>query len=351
MRARSYDVIIAGAGIIGVTLALELRKQGERVIVFDRGEPGREASYASAGMLAASELTEPKQLSVLASASASLYPEFIAEIEAEAGAKVDFSRTGAIHFTTQTQPGAPLSENELRELEPEVEYAGEPGYFVQEDFVEPRSLMLVAIAAARRRGIEFASGSPVTSVVSERGRIVGIRTEQTAYAAPVVVNCCGAWASGLGMHNSPVIPVKGHMLALLPAKKHAIKRVIRSRVSDVYLLPRASGLIAVGSTVENAGFDKTVVPDKILMLHQMAANFAPVLGEALIQESWAGLRPGTPDGLPIMGEGEFRGYFINTGHFRNGILLAPIAARVLTRQINGGKPEFDTAPFSPARFA
>jgi glycine oxidase len=351
VRARSYDVIIAGAGLIGIALALELRKQGERVIVFDKGEPGREASYASGGMLASSELSEPKQLAMLAAASARQYPEFISEIEAEAGMKVDFSRAGAIDFTTQRQDCQPLTESELRELEPEVEYAGEPGYFVEENFVDPRSLLVAALAAARRRGIEFASGSPVTSVVSERGRIVGVRTEQTAYAAPVVVNCCGAWAGELGMRNSPVSPVKGQMLALLPGKKPLIKHVIRSRVSDVYLIPRASGLIAVGSTVENAGFDKAVVPDTILKLHQMAANFAPVLGEALIQESWAGLRPGTPDGLPIMGEGESRGYFINTGHFRNGILLAPISARVLTRQINGGKPEFDTAPFSPARFA
>jgi glycine oxidase len=167
----------------------------------------------------------------------------------------------------------------------------------------------------------------------------------------VVVNCAGAWAAQLEMRLSPVRPVKGHMLALVPPKKDVVRHVIRSHELDVYVLPRTSGLIVVGSTVEDAGFDKSIDPDAVLTLHQLAANLVPALGEARIHESWAGLRPGTPDELPIMGEGEARGYFINTGHYRNGILLAPIAARILTRMINRGKLEFDLRPFSPDRFA
>jgi glycine oxidase len=351
VRARSYDVIIVGAGIIGVTLALELRKQGERVIVLDKGEPGREASYASAGMLASSEVLDPPQLAVLAATSAGLYPDFIAEIEAEAALKVDFRREGALHFSSELSTRPALAAAELQAFEPEVAYGGEPAYFVEEDFVDPRSLMLAAVAAARRRGIEFASGTHVFAVVTDHGKTIGVRGEHAAYAAPVVVNCAGAWAAQLEMHLSPVRPIKGHMLALVPPRKNVIRHVVRSRDLDVYLLPRTNGLIVVGSTVEDAGFDKSIDPDAVLKLNQLAANLVPALGEARIHESWAGLRPGTPDELPIMGEGEARGYFISTGHYRNGILLAPVAARVLTRMINRGKLEFDVRPFSPDRFA
>jgi glycine oxidase len=352
VRARSYDVIVVGGGIIGISLALELRKQGERVIVLDKGEPGREASYASAGMLASRDVSSPPQLSAMAAASAAMYPEFVAEVEAEGDAKADFRREGAVYFSNEPQAydQPRLSASELRELEPEITYADEPAYFSKEDWVDPHSLMPVLVVAARRRGIEFASNATVTQVAAEHGKVMGVKTELTSYASGVVVNCCGAWAEQLKMRFAPVRPVKGHMLSLLPAKKDTLRHVVRSRALDVYLLPRSSGMIAVGSTIEDAGFDKNVNPDTILRLHQLAANLVPELGEGRIHESWTGLRPGTPDELPILGEGEARGYFIATGHFRNGILLAPITARVMTRLINRGKPEFDLTPFAPSRF-
>src|SRR5262249_35496973 len=151
-----------------------------------------------------------------------------------------------------------------------------------EDFVDPRTLMPALIAAARRRKIEFASGSHVVSVVTDQGKTIGVRTEQSAYAAPVVVNCSGAWAAQLEMRESPVRPIKGHMLSLLPQKKDAVRHVIRSSELDTYILPRTSGLIVVGSTVEDVGFDKTIDPETVLKLHQLAADLVPVLGEARI---------------------------------------------------------------------
>jgi glycine oxidase len=343
-------VIIVGGGIIGVSLALELRKQGEKVIVLDKSEPGREASYASAGMLGWSEITEPRALRTIAEASARLFPEFVEDLRSDSDIEIDFQRAGAISFSTQPELRGALTEGELQQLEPNLEYRGEPAYFVEEDFVDPRTLITAAVSSAKRRGVDFASGSAVASVITEGARVVGVKTSRRSYAAPVVVNCCGAWSSQLGLPLTPTRPVKGHMLALLPRDRGTLRHVVRSRELDTYMLPREGGLVAVGSTVEEAGFDKSVVPDMVQDLHQRAADLVPVLGEAKIHESWAGLRPGSPDELPIIGPAAIEGYFAATGHYRNGILLAPITAKVLTRMINGGEPEFDMRPFSPLRF-
>jgi glycine oxidase len=350
VRARAYDVIIVGGGIIGVSLALELRKQGEKVIVLDRSEPGREASHASAGMLAWTEVAEPPALRALAEASARIFPGFVEDLRSDSDTKIDFQRAGAISFSTQAGLSGALTEGELQQLEPRLEYRGEPAYFVQEDFVAPRTLMAAAIASAKRRGVEFATGSEVSSINTKGAKVTGVTTTRRSYAAPVVVNCCGAWAAQLGLPLTPARPIKGHMLALLPRDYGTLRHVVRSRELDTYVLPREGGIVAVGSTVEDVGFDKSIIPEVIQGLHQRAADLVPVLGEARIHESWAGLRPGSPDDLPIIGPAAIEGYFAATGHYRNGILLAPITAKVLTRMINGGEPELDLRPFSPLRF-
>ena len=350
MRARAYDVIIVGGGIIGVSLALELRQQGEKVIVLDRSEPGKEATYASAGMLGWTEITDPPALRSLAEASARLFPDFVQGLRSDSDSQIDFQRAGAISFSTRQELSGALTEGDLQRLEPNLEYRGEPAYFIEEDFVDPRTLITAAVSSAKRRGVDFASGSAVERIVTQGAKVVGVKTSRRSYAAPVVVNCCGAWSAQLGLPLTPTKPVKGHMLALLPRDHGTLRHVVRSRELDTYMLPREGGLVAVGSTVEEVGFDKAVVPDIIQGLHQRAADLVPVLGEARIHESWAGLRPGTPDELPIIGPAAIDGYFAATGHYRNGILLAPITAKVLTRMINGGEPEFDMRPFSPLRF-
>jgi glycine oxidase len=350
VRARAYDVIVVGGGIVGVTVALELRKQGEKVIVLDRGKPGREASHASAGMLAWTDIVEPPEFRAFAEAGARLFPGFVDDLRADSETKIDFQRSGAISFSSRPGLSGALSEGELQQLEPRLEYRGEPAYFIAEDFVDPRTLIAAAIASAKRRGVEFATGSEVTSIVTSSAKIAGVKTSRRSYAAPVVVNCCGAWSAQLGLPLTPTRPVKGHMLALLPRDSGTLRHVLRSRELDTYLLPRDGGMIVVGSTVEEAGFDKAVVPDTIQALHQRAADLIPILGEAKIHESWAGLRPGSPDDLPIIGPAAIEGYFAATGHYRNGILLAPITAKVLTRMINGGEPELNMRRFSPLRF-
>jgi glycine oxidase len=183
-----------------------------------------------------------------------------------------------------------------------------------------------------------------------------------------VVNCAGAWSGQLsGIATIPTRPVKGHMLDIIPAQQLAphtttsgsgegvarkaaalLRHVVRS--ADVYLVPRSDGRIVIGSTVEDVGYDKRVVIGTIQRLHQAAANLVPELGEARIHESWTGLRPGSPDGLPILGATAIPGYFVATGHYRDGILLAPITAQVMAQLIAGQKPDCDLLPFSPSRF-
>jgi glycine oxidase len=348
VSVRAYDVIVAGAGIIGVALALDLQRRGMRVLIVERGEPGREASYAGAGMLAAFEITYPVAFRKLARAAAEVFPDWVAQLEIESGVSIDFRRYGTIAFGSSEQRA--LSEEELRRLESGLEYTGEPASFVEEDCVDPRTLMAAALETARRRGIDLMHGSPVMEVLLQSGRAAGVRTALAPYAAGAVVNCCGAWADELNLPGAPTRPVKGHLLSLLPRNKNMLRHVVRSVALDLYLIPRTGGPIVVGSTAEEAGFDKTVDPDTVLWLHQKAANIIPALGEARIHESWTGLRPGTPDALPIIGATHIPGYFAATGHFRNGILLAPITAKIMSAILAGEETEFDLMPFSPLRF-
>jgi len=167
-----------------------------------------------------------------------------------------------------------------------------------------------------------------------------------------VVNCAGAWAGQIGPHRFPTRPVKGQMLCVAMPQRELVRHVVRTMglTPDVYLIPRSDGRMLIGATVEEAGFDKQTVPETILKLRQAALDLVPKLADARILESWAGLRPGTPDGLPILGATPTPGYFVATGHFRDGILLAPVTARVMAEVISGRAPGYDLGAFSALRF-
>jgi glycine oxidase len=347
---KSFDAVIIGGGIIGLALALELRKRDWTVLVLDRGQPGHEASSAGAGMLAAAEVEGPDSLRALAHLSAGLYPEFISQAKALSGSDIDFNESGAICLSRGPALHAPILLEQLRTLEPALAATSLNASFSAESFVEPRSLVAALMAWAKREGVTVYGGSEVLAVPLANGAATGVTTQQTAFHAGVVVNCAGAWAGAVSPVPIPVRPVKGHMLNLLPACSPAIRHVIRDHDRDVYLVPRRDGRISVGSTVEEAGFNKEVDPATIQRLHQAAADLVPALGEARIHEAWTGLRPGTPDSLPIMGATSIKNYFVSTGHYRNGILLAPVCAQVMSELIRGRDVVFDLSAFSPDRF-
>jgi glycine oxidase len=350
---KTWDVIIVGAGIIGVSLARELRKYGTNVLVIDRNQPGREASHAAAGILSPFGSHLAGALRPLALSSLQMFPEFVHELEDESSVRADLRSQGALVHSEElhvSDPPPELSEDQLHRLSPCLAY--QPGFhLVDEPSVDPRALMAALEAAAKHREIHFATGSPVTSI-SRTNDGLSVKSERTEYVAPVVVNCCGAWSAEIGCEGAtpaPVRPVKGQMLSLAAPRRDLLQHMVRT--SEVYLVPRSDGRILVGASVEEAGFDKRVQPDVIQKYHQLAANLVPDLGEARMLEAWAGLRPGTPDDLPILGKTRVPGYFVAAGHFRNGILLAPVTATIMATLVRGLESPFDVAPFSPERFA
>ncbi|MGB0038082.1 MAG: glycine oxidase ThiO [Terriglobales bacterium] len=364
---KHWDVIVIGAGIIGLAIAIELNKRGLRVLIVDKGEPGREASWAAGGMLADFPLEMPLALRDLAAASARMYPEFVHELEDESHLKIDLRAHGALVFIDAEldhaidaaldpalRPAlspASVSPQSLAQLEPNLsasKLAALTALHLPERSVDPRHLTAAAVAAAKHRGIDFSSGDQVLSVEISDGKAAGIRTSKTRFVAATVVNCAGAWAGQIAPHNFPTRPVKGQMLCVVMPQKEMVRHVIRT--PDVYLIPRTDGRMLIGATQEEAGFNKQTVPETIQKLHRSALDLVPKLAEARILEAWAGLRPGTPDALPILGATETPGYFVATGHFRDGILLAPVTAKVMGQVIAGEPPEFDLRAFQQERF-
>lgn len=355
LKVKTWDVIIIGGGIIGLSLAIALRKRGITVLIVERGEPGREASHAAAGMLADFPLEMPPALQPLAATSARMYPEFVHELQDESGVNVDLRDQGTIFFPTPEQrherpslvADCPLP-SPLTELEPALGHVSLAAIYLKERSVDPRALASAALKAARHRGVDISSGTEVTGVLLTDGRATGVSTGKTNYSSAAVVNCAGAWAGQLPPHQFPTRPVKGQMLSLAGGSRDLVRHVIRA--PEIYLVPRSDGRILAGATAEEAGYDKRTDPETIQRMHQSAIRLVPALAQARMLEAWAGLRPGSPDNLPILGATPTPGYFVATGHFRDGILLSPVTAHVMAQMVTGGRPEYDLSPFSPARF-
>jgi glycine oxidase len=352
---KTWDIIIVGGGIIGLSLAIALRKRGASVLIIERGEPGQEASHAAAGMLADSPLDIPAALQTLATASARMYPEFVHELQDESGMNVDLRDQGTIFFMTpehvREHPSMiadGLPPTPLAELEPALGPVDLPGIYLKERSVDPRALTAAALKAARHRGVDISSGTAVTEVQMVCGSVSGVATDKTRYSAPVVVNCAGAWAGQVMPHQFPTRPVKGQMMSLIGPSRDLLRHVIRG--PEIYLVPRSDGRIVIGATMEEAGYDKRTDPSTIQHMRQAAVQLVPALAQAQTHEAWAGLRPGSPDNLPILGITPTQGYFVATGHFRDGILLAPVTARIMAQLVTGDPTEYDVAPFSPGRF-
>ena len=340
----SPDVIIAGAGIIGVSVALELQERGAAVLVLDRGEPGKEASSAAAGMLAALDPETPVPLRALALESARLFPSYVRKIEEISGMKVDFRLQGTISLLKDelAPPGyQPLSGEDLVRLEPALGTRDYRAFFLEEASVDPPLLIRAALRAAAAKGIEVRAHTEVKEIRFQAG-CVAIVTGGDRLSSSVAVNCRGAWS------GDPVRPRKGQMLSVPQPASALLEHVVMT--PEVYLVPRSSGKIVIGATVEDVGFDKTVQPATIHTLHQTASRFVPDLEKAPVIESWAGMRPGSPDDLPLLGETDTPRVFAATGHFRNGILLAPFTARIMANLITGKPAGMDISAFSPERF-
>jgi glycine oxidase len=363
---KTWDVVIIGGGVIGLSLAWRLRHHGLTALVVEKGEPAREATHAAGGMIAHCDPHCPPELAGMMVASARLYPEFAHELRDEAFESPDLRDAGTIAFfvvgeSPNCAGARALDDGELSRLEPLITLRGQ-AYFLPESSIDPRKLGSALEKAARHRGVDFVTGSAVTDVAVLGGRATGVRTAKSFYAAGAVVNCAGAWAAQIKPFGAPTHPVKGQMLCVVPSHPVQAKdaRVGHPkpgpliqhtvRTPDVYIIPRSDGRIILGATVEEAGFDKRVDAATVQRLHQAAAKTMPEIAHMRIHDAWAGLRPGSPDGLPILGATSLPGYYAATGHYRDGILLAPITAQLMTQLVTGQPTSFDLAPFSPLRF-
>ena len=354
---KTWDAIIIGGGVIGLSLAWKLKADGLDVLVVEKQEPARESTYAAGGMIASCDPSIPPCLRPLVDASAQMYPTFVHELQDESADSVDLRDTGTIacfgsEDTAELAGSRRLTHAELTQLEPLLRLR-QTAWFLPERSVDPRALGQALIKAAKYRGVDFVTGSPVLEVLATDGCVSGVKTAHSNYFAGAVVNCSGAWAAQIPPVPIPTRPVKGQMVCLVPqagAPHHGplIRHVVRT--PEVYIIPRSDGRILLGATVEEAGFDKRVDPDTIQKLRQAGLSAVPALANMRIHDAWAGLRPGAPDNLPILGDTSLRGYFAATGHYRDGIMLAPITAQLVAQLVTGREPGFDLAAFSPMRF-
>ncbi len=337
------DFVIAGAGIIGLSLALELQARGASVVVLEAGIALQQTSSAAAGMLAVEDPANPPALKPLAQLSARLYPAFLDRLAELSGIRVPFQTT-----TTLEASATDIIPNP-RDLVPQLAPDAPTFRLLEERSVDPRQLAQALRAAvdhtARPHGIEVREHTALTRV-SMTPTAVHIGTSAHPLAASKLIDCMGAWSP------APVVPRKGQMLAVRMPPTCDLNTVLRTH--DVYIVPRTDGPNAgraiIGATIEHAGFDLTVKPDAILGLNQRAVALLPALAQAEFLESWSGLRPGTADGLPILGTIPTQPrYVLANGHFRNGILLAPATAHVIARLLFDELPILDLTPFTPAR--
>jgi glycine oxidase len=366
---KSFDVVIVGGGIIGGAIAFELAQQKIRVAIFDRGTPGQEASWAAAGMLSpAPDSADSIPLVPLARASLDIYPQFITTVEEAStqqagfrpGGAIDafFSRDAARELSTLVAlhhglglPTEVLRIEEALKLEPALSREiGAAALLANEASVDNRMLTPAVLAAAEASGARIFSECPVEDVLFDAGKCTGIIVAGERVAAGHVVIAAGCFSSKLEgiARYAPTRPVRGQMVAL-HSEVVDLAHVIRSERG--YIVPRGDGLCVAGSTLENVGYEKRVTPGGIEKILGAVNEMVPALAEAEIIETWCGLRPDTPDHLPSLGLTDIEGLLIATGHYRNGILLAPITAKAIAEWITDGRASFPCDAYSPMRFA
>jgi glycine oxidase len=372
---RSYDAIVVGAGAIGLSCAWRAARRGARVLVLDRADPPAGATRVAAGMLApVGELAFGEaELLEMTLAAAAAYPAFVAELEAATGMSTGYTSHGALHIALDRDEAGELRRvhdlqrslglgaewlppRRCRELEPGLTPSFNGGVHAPaEATVDPRAMTAALLAALAAEGVEVRSGVEVAAAILEGERVAGVRTasgEELRAAATVLAT--GAWAGESEWlpraARPPVRPVKGQILELRAQDGVApCERIVASE--RVYLVPRDDGRLIVGATVEERGFDTAVTAGGVHELLREAYRLLPDVAEMELVETMAGLRPGTPDNLPLIGPGALDGLVLAGGHHRNGILLAPLTGEAVAGLLSGGELPAAVGPATPSRFA
>lgn len=355
-----YDVAIVGAGIIGLSAALALSDAGLRVLALDQQEAMHEASWAAAGMLAANDPHNPPALHDLALYSESLFPVFLDRIQQLSGRAIPIRSTQTLEGLPANEhlPNAPLTAEEIHQLAPGLNTGSLNFSLIQEGSLDPCDLTEILPGAIRAAGIDLRDHTQVLRVESApaahtliASQKVDDRTEETTFTARHVLFTTGAWIAPVA-HAPAVEPRKGQLVALKIEGPEQTACTLR--IPGLYIVPRGDGNYVVGATLENTGFDQSTTEPQLADLARRAAELWPPLAHAERVAAWAGLRPMAPDELPVIGPlspAENPTLWVATGHFRNGILLAPGTAHILRDLILGHKPEVNIKAFRADRFA
>ena len=379
---RTTEVAIIGGGVIGLAVARALSLRGvSHITVIERSSFGAESSGAAAGMLAPqAEANAADEFFSLCSRSRDLYPAFAVQLFEETGIDIELETAGTLYlglnerdvkeierrYEWQATAGLNverLSADAARKLEPSISSKVELALlFPLDTQVENRKLIKALVASNKNRGLNLVNETSASSVKIERGRIKGLDTSRGFIATEKVVVAAGSWTSLLtaseissekvmdsALPDLGIEPVRGQMLCF-DANPAIFKHVIYSPRG--YLVPRRDGRLLAGSTTEHVGFDKSITDDGMRTIHAAAVEISPRISSAPRREAWAGLRPRAADGLPVLGAyAEIAGLFYATGHYRNGILLAPITGELIAEVVTNGTTTSLMNNFSPDRFA
>lgn len=364
-----FDVIVLGGGIIGASVADELSRRGQKVLLVERLQIGAEASTAAAGILAAQmDLPNPGPLFDLCQASRRMYPRWIEYLRQRSGGRVGYSVDGVVRVATtgreesileqqvrwQKKAGLRVerwSRRDVQRQEPVLEGKFRKAYyFPTEAQVDAVSLLQALRTACMRAGVTLQEQTQVQKLLVESQGIKGVMTDKGEFHANAVVNCMGAWShlDGKFPVHLPVQPAKGQMLAFM-APKRLFKHIV---VSDkAYGVQRKDGRVLVGATVEFGGYEKGVTLEGMQNLFNGIRSLTKdAMNDCHFLDCWSGLRPHLPDELPVIGGCGIEGLFMATGHYRHGILLAPITAKLIAESFLS-KPAIDLTPFSADRFS
>ena len=370
----SADVTIIGGGVIGLTIARALAQRGIRdICLIERGALGQEASFAAAGMLAPqAEANSLDEFFALACRSRDLYANFAASLLDETGIDIELDTTGTLYvalndhdlaeiekrYAWQAAAGLPvekLTTGQARELEPCVnpKIAGALRFPLDVQ-VENRRLLSALTNSVAKLGVTIHTGTSVESLRVERNRVTGVQTSRGFISCATVVAAAGAWWGFIRFATAPdkpefaIEPVRGQMISF-DARPQLTRHVIYSPRG--YIVPRRDGRLLAGSTSEYAGFAKQVTAGGINSILTNAQEISPSISALPIVDTWAGLRPRAPDSLPVLGPcDEIDGLFYATGHYRNGILLAPVTGELISDAVVAGVTSPLLGPFSPNRF-
>jgi glycine oxidase len=339
-----FDSVVVGAGIIGSSIAWRLAQAGLRVALLDAGRMGAEASWAAAGMLApGGEVEAPSPWASFAVHNLEAYPEFVSELEDATGQIIDFQRLGALEIAIseadwgrllaraecQEKLGihvSPVSGEEARREVPLLDPGVTGALFYSADaLTDPRGIMRALRAVCLARGVEIREGVQVKGIHPQR-QSTEVSTDQGALAAGFAVLAAGAWSSQIavpGYRLPRAFPVRGH-LAGLALEAGSIGPILRR--DHTYILQRASGFTIVGTSSEQCGFDRSLNASVLSGIHERAAVLIPALAGHPFAEGWLGFRPGIESEGPAIGPVADTSLWLAYGHYRNGILMAPLTA-------------------------